>query len=134
MTQGAADAAFSMKTDPFVVVLSVLFLVFHVAVGFAVLRSALAFKAIPLLNSVVACGLLVYWIRHWLALSDQGLTFFGRDGWFVVYALVVLAFSLACLPGRTLLKPLHIALMSLHGICAVLLLLFAVFFRMNRLF
>ena len=105
----------------------------HATVGLLVARRFTALPLVPVVNGLVALGLLAYWVPRWISYATQGITWYMSDQVVPLYALVVLALSVAALMGRVTAPTLHWVVFGIDMLALLGAALFLSFFRMDRL-
>ena len=105
----------------------------HATAGFVVVRRITALPVLPVVNALVALGLLAYWVPKWQAYATGNISWYMSDQVVPLYALVVLVLSGAALAGR-ISAPAPVWIVFSIDLLAILgMALFLTFFRMDRL-
>ncbi|MEO5585601.1 MAG: hypothetical protein ABIQ75_09110 [Flavobacteriales bacterium] len=120
-------------SDAVILPLTWLFFAIHVAAGVAAIRHWTILPLVPIVNAVVAAGVLAYWITRWYSYIFQGIKWYMSDQALPLYAVVVLAFSVATLAGSFKGTVLHGVILSVDGLVLLAAALFFTFFKMDRL-
>ena len=121
-------------TDLLVATIAWIALGLHVVVGVATLRSGGWQPWLPLLNLTTAVSVLAYWAYRWYGYLFQGVTWYASDQIVPLYALLVCVLTITSLSGRYQAVALNWVAFVIDGLVAIAAVLFATFFRMDRLF
>lgn len=120
-------------SDAVILPLTWIFFAIHLAVGVAAIRHWTTLTLMPIVNAAVAAGVLAYWITRWYSYIFQGIKWYVSDQALPLYALLVLAFSVATLAGSFKGTMLHGVILSIDGLVLLAAALFFTFFKMDRL-
>ena len=107
--------------------------VVHATAGLLVARRFTAWPLVPVVNGLVALGVLAYWLPRWISYATQGITWYASDQVVPLYALVVLVLSAAALSGRVTSAAPQWVVFSIDMLALLGAALFITFFRMDRL-
>jgi hypothetical protein len=121
-------------TDLLIATLAWIALGVHLVVGIATVRSAGWRPWLPLLNLTIAVCVLAYWTQRWYGYLFRGVTWYASDQLVPLYALLVCVLTVASLSGRYQAVALNWVAFVIDGLVAIAAVLFATFFRMDRLF
>jgi hypothetical protein len=111
----------------------------HLCVVFIVLRRPTALstqRLLPLLNLVLAAGVLAYWARVWYGYAMRGVTWYATDQLVPLYAAAVAIASVLYLAGRYDSRLAHSFQWLVFGVDALTLIvaaLYLTFVRFDRM-
>lgn len=120
-------------SDPVILAITWLAFAVHLAVGVVALRGMSTLPLVPALNAAVASAVLAYWMTRWYSYLFQGITWYLSDQALPLYALLVLALSVATLLGAFKGGTLHGVILSVDGLALLAAALFFTFFKMDRM-
>ena len=112
-------------------------LVAHLLVGVVALRAPAGTSAralLPLVNLVVAAGVLAYWAREWYGYLANGVTWYASDQVVPLYAAAVAVVSGLALAGRYDGRAAHWVAFAVDTLVLVVAALYVTFVRFDRLF
>jgi hypothetical protein len=75
-------------------------LILHVAVGVAARRQVTELPLVPILNLLVALGVIAYWVQQWYGYIANGIIWYATDQIVPLYALLVCLLSGLAIAGR----------------------------------
>ena len=120
-------------SDGVILALTWSFFAIHLAVGVLAIRHWTTLPLVPIVNAAAAAGVLAYWITRWYSYIFQGIKWYVSDQALPLYAVLVLALSVATLAGSFKGTVLHGVILSIDGLVLLGAALFFTFFKMDRL-
>lgn len=96
----------------------------HLAVGLVGRRRKSGIPLVPLLNLVIALGVVTYWAQRWVTYA-RGVTWYWTDQLIPLYALAVCILSALGLAGRLRARWPHWVVFGAHSLVLLAAALFA---------
>ncbi len=121
-------------SDAAILVLTWICFAIHLTVAVAARRHLAPRPLIPMVNAAVAVAVLAYWVTRWYSYIFQGIKWYASDQALPLYAVIVLALSVATLVGSFKGTVIHGAILSIDGVALLAAALFFTFFKLDRLF
>lgn len=120
-------------SDPVILALAWICFSIHLAVGVVAARNLTTLPLVPVVNAAVAVSVLAYWMTRWYSYIFQGVKWYASDQALPLYAVVVLALSVATLAGSFKGTVMHGVILGIDGLALLAAALFFTFFKLNRL-
>ena len=120
-------------SDPVILALTWTCFAIHLGIGVAAARGWSTLPLVPLVNAATAAAVLAYWMTRWYTYFFQDIKWYASDQALPLYAVVVLAFSVATLVSSFKGTVLHGVILGIDGLALLAAALFFTFFKMDRM-
>ncbi len=105
----------------------------HIVVGVVAWRRFSTLPLVPVLNFIMAFGVLVYWVQRWYDALTKGIKLDATDQLLPAYATLVCILSVLFLAGKITTSVPNWIVFVLHLLAVEAALLFMLNFKITRL-